>query len=210
MRVVLRAGVLAALLAALYGLVATGATTLTAWTERFVPVSRYPALFGGLFATWLLARLARSPRSRRAALLAGSLATAAVFDPWFLAISVAWVAGLHRVLFGAGGPRVRSAVAYCIVSYAAPPIRCGRELWPELLERHRELGVWGYAFAVSYPFRIAWLIHEARVQRTAHLPFVDVALYFVFAPFFVIVPYMLAIPRCDRFRAGLDRHDPEI
>jgi len=31
--------------------------------------------------------------------------------------------------------------------------------------------------------------------------------YFVFAPFFVIVPYMIAIPRFDRFCAGLERHD---
>ena len=47
-------------------------------------------------------------------------------------------------------------------------------------------------------------------MQRAVVPLLDVVLYFVFAPFFVIVPYMLAIPRCDRFRAGLDLHDPAI
>jgi D-alanyl-lipoteichoic acid acyltransferase DltB (MBOAT superfamily) len=68
----------------------------------------------------------------------------------------------------------------------------------------------GFFVAVGFTFRLAWLLHQVHVQRTPRLPFVDLVTYFVFAPFFVIVPYMIAIPRCDRFCAGLDRHDVSV
>ena len=180
--------VLLLLLGAMWLAVELELTELLAWTDRLVPVERYPTLFAAYFATWLLVSV---EPNRRLAMLVGSVGTAAIFDLLFLALSIPWIWILHRLLFSRRG--VFRATLFVIASYVAA------SFW---LDWHT-----GYVFGVAYAFRVAWLIHEVHVQRTARMPFVDVFLYFVFAPFFLIVPYMLAIPRCDRFRAGLDEHD---
>ncbi len=198
------------LLIALVALVETDTASLLAWTERCVPIERYRPLFAAFLATWLAARFAPGPRSRRVALLAGSLATAALFDPGFAALSVAWVLALHRVVFGPRGRRVGAAWVYVGASYLALAIACNRDLFPELLTDRPWLARWGYVFALSYTFRIAWFLHQVRMRDPGHLPVGDLVTYFVFSPFFLIVPYMMAIPRCDRFCAGLDRHDLAI
>lgn len=205
-----RAAMLALLLGAVVVLADAGVLSLLAWTERCVPISRYPALFVGYFLTWLGVRAAAGPRTRRAVLLAGSLVCAAIFDAAFLVLSLIWIAALHRILFGASRRRVAHALAFVLASYAALAVACNRDLWPGFIAAHGEVARWGYLFAIAYTFRIAWLLHQVHVQRTPRMPLADVVTYFVFAPFFVIVPYMLAIPRCDQFRAGLDRHDPAI
>ena len=200
-------GAVMVLVAVLCVLEATGSVQLGGWSE-LDPEQPYGVLFAAYLATWLVARRARGG-ARRIALLLGSLGTACLFDPWFATGSVAWVVMFHRVVFA--GRRVRPGwgLAFTLATFIILAIACSRDLWPEFLDAHRGLGRWGYLFAISYTFRIAWLLHQVRMQR-AVLPLLDVVLYFVFAPFFVIVPYMLAIPRCDRFCAGLDGHDPAI
>ena len=205
-----RALALAALLAALWLMVETGTATLLAWTDRVFPVSRYPALFTALFMTWLAAATATTPQRRRLALLLGSLATGVIFDPWFVAGTIAWLVPFHIVLFSSARHRVRWAFGYVLASTVVLAVLCNRDWWPEFLAAHADVSRWGYIAAVSYTFRIAWVLHQVRVQQTAWLPFGALVTYFVFAPFLVIVPYMIAIPRCDRFCAGLDKHDVAI
>lgn len=195
-----RAVVLALLLGALVVAAEQRWLTLLAWTDRCVPIERYPALFGVYFLTWVGLRVG----PRRAVMLAGSLACAAVFDPVFALLSVAWIVGLHRTLGS------RAALPYVLGTYAALAIACNRDLWPEFLAAHGQVARWGYVFAVGYTFRIAWLLHQVKVQRGPRMPLGDVVTYLMFAPFFVIVPYMLAIPRSDQFRAGLERHDAGV
>jgi hypothetical protein len=202
-----RGVVLILLLGVLWLLVETGTSTLLAWTERCSPVERIPALLASYLLTWWLARRATTRRGRRAALLAGSIATAAIFDLGFLVLLLAWICVLHAILFSRARRRVVLAIAYVAGSYVVLGLLCHRELFPD---QSTTVLRWGYLFAVAITFRVAWLLHQVHVQGTAHLPLVDVVLYFVFAPFFVIVPYMIAIPRCDRFCAGLDRHDTAI
>lgn len=199
--------VLAALLAGLWLLVDQRLVTLLAWTERCFPVSRYPLLFAAFLATWLAARAARSPARRRAALLAGSLVCGALFDAGFVAALLLWIVLLHRVLFSSAPRRILLAWLLVGVTFVALAVACNRDLWPALLDERPWLARWGYVFAVGSTFRVAWLLHQVRVARTPHLPLVDCVTYLTFAPFFLIVPYMLAIPRADRFMAGLDRHD---
>ncbi len=206
----LRAVVLGALLASLYVMLATGTATLTAWTERFVSLSRFPALLAGFYLTWILGRSAVRGVTRRTGLLVGSLTCAAICDPAFLVASVLWIVAFHRVLFSGARHRLAWALAFVIASFVAFAVVCNRDLWPQWLAEHRNISRWGYLFAVSYTFRIAWLLHQVRMQRTEYLSIADLVLYFVFAPFFIIVPYMVAIPRCDRFCDGLSRHDLAI
>jgi len=187
--------VLASLLGVLVVLRAAGVTTLLAWTLPVIEDARYPLLFAAYFATWWFARRT-SGDARKAALLGGSIATAAIFDATFLALSLVWICGLHALL-----RRWWLAVAYVVVTYAGAFATVDGD---PLVWR------WGYLLAVSYTFRIAWLLHQVRLHPGEHVELRDVVLYFVFAPFFVIVPYMIAIPRLDRFCAGLPRHDLEV
>lgn len=196
-----------ALISVLCGLEAAGLTRLRGWSD-IDPDRAYALLFAAYVATWLVVREVRGG-GRRLVLLAGSVVTACLFDPWFAAGSIAWVIAFHASVFGGGRPRPGRGLVFALASFGGLAIICSRDLWPAFLAAHRELGRWGYLFAIAYTFRIAWLLHQVRMQR-AMLPLLDVVLYFVFAPFFVIVPYMLAIPRCDRFRAGLDAHDLAI
>ncbi len=196
-----------ALISVLCGLEAAGLIRLRGWSD-IDPERSYVILFVAYVATWLVVREVRGG-GRRIVLVAGSVGTAGLFDPWFAAGSLAWVVAFHASLFAGGTPRPARGLVFALATFGGLAIVCSRDLWPEFLDSHPELGRWGYWFAMAYTFRIAWLLHQVRMQR-AVLPLCDVVLYFVFAPFFVIVPYMLAIPRCDRFRACLDAHDPAV
>ena len=187
-------------LTVLVALRALGVTNLLAWTQPVVEDFRYPLLFGAYFVTWLVARR-RSGEARKSALLVGSIATAVIFDATFFALSVIWICGLHVLL-----RRWRLALVYVLATYATCAIACNRE-WVDV-DPH--VARWGYLLAIAYTFRIAWLLHQMRLHPGERVELADVVLYFVFAPFFVIVPYMIAIPRFDRFCAGLERHDAEI
>ena len=202
-----RVGSAVALISVLCGLEGVGLISLRGWSD-IDPERPYVVLFAAYLATWLVVREVRG-RARRIALLAGSVGTACLFDPWFAAGSIVWVVAFHASVFAGGTPRPGRGLVFALVSFGGLALACNRDLWPELLDSHPKVGRWGYWFALAYTFRIAWLLHQVRMQR-AILPLFDVVLYFVFAPFFVIVPYMLAIPRCDRFRAGLDAHDPAV
>ncbi len=202
-----RIAVVGVLVGVLCCLEAAGLTRLRGWCE-LDPERPYAVLFAAYLATWVVARETRG-LVRRSALLIGSVATACLFDPWFAAGSIAWVVAFHAVVFARGRVHPGRGLAFSLVTFAVLAVACSRDLWPAFLDAHRDVGRWGYLFALSYTFRIAWLLHQVRMQRTV-LPLLDVMQYFVFAPFFVIVPYMLAIPRCDRFRAGLDAHDVAI
>src|SRR5665647_3822954 len=200
-------GVVAVLIGVLCGLESAGLTWLGGWCE-IRPDRPYAVLFASFVATWLVARETRGA-ARRITLLAGSVITACLFDPWFAAGSLVWVGAFHTVVFAGRRTNPGRGLVFVLATFVALGVACSRDLWPQFLDAHRDVGRWGYLFALAYTFRIAWLLHQFRMQREV-LPLVDVLLYFVFAPFFVIVPYMLAIPRCDRFRAGLDVHDAAI
>jgi len=200
-------GMVVTLVGILCGLEAVGLTQLRGWSD-IDPERPYVILFAAYLATWIAAREVRGG-ARRIVLLVGSIVTACLFDPWFAVGSIVWVVAFHASVFAGARVRPGRGLAFVLATFAGLAVVCSRDLWPDFLAAHRELGRWGYLFAIAYTFRIAWLLHQVRMQR-AVLPLLDVVLYFVFAPFFVIVPYMLAIPRFDRFRAGLDVHSAAI
>jgi D-alanyl-lipoteichoic acid acyltransferase DltB (MBOAT superfamily) len=186
----------------------TGINPMTGWSDFATPAAPFWAVMSLFAATWLVVRGLRADL-RRYALLAGSVACALAFDPIFAIASIAWALGFHAALFAGGKPRPGRGLAYALASFVGLGIACSRDLWPEFLDQHRELGRIGYLFALAYTLRIAWLWHEVRMRKQ-HIPRLDVVLYFVFAPMFVVMPYMLAVIRCDRFRAALPAHDRTV
>lgn len=183
----------------------TGINEMAGWMDTARPWLPFVVVVALFSTTWLVARGLRE-RARRIALLVGSCACAVAFDPVFAAGSVLWLLGFHRALFARGRTHPGWGLAYALTTLLVLAVACSRDLWPEFLDAHRELSRLGFLWAIAYVFRIAWVLHEVRMRREV-LPLLDFILYFVFAPLFVIIPHMLVIPRCDRFRAGLPRHD---
>ena len=183
----------------------TGVNAMTGWSEFATPAAPFWVVTAVFAVTWLVVRDLRGDL-RRYALLVGSLGCAIAFDPVFAIASVGWAIGFHAALFAGGTPRPGRGLAYALASFLGLGVACSRDLWPGFLDAHRELGRIGYLFALAYTLRIAWLCHEVRMRRQV-IPRLDVVLYFVFAPMFIVIPYMLAVIRCDRLRAALPTHD---
>ena len=196
----------AAALVALVLLAEHGALPLVAWTKRVVPLARLPWMFALYFAGYLAQRQVSAER-RPAVLLGLSLAMAALFSAPFLLLTLGWLLLYHRVVYArcAHGWKV----LFVAVTFAAWMLACHVPLAPRFHAAHPALVIWGYVFAAGFTFRIVWVLHQARLSDEPP-PLRDFLLYFLFAPFFLILPYMFAIPRLDRFRASLARHDPEV
>jgi D-alanyl-lipoteichoic acid acyltransferase DltB (MBOAT superfamily) len=199
--------VLCALLAGLLVLNRLGIARLLAWTDRVFPESHYPLLFAAFAAAYVALRGATGARRKRG-LLVLSLFCAAYFHPLFALGSLGWVWLLHRVVFAAV-PRA-AKLAFLVTSYLALAVACDLVLFPDLGPAHPTLLLFGYMFAVNYTFRMFYFYHDASRREFAPVPLIDAMLYFLFAPFFIIVPYMAAIPRFDGFVAGLERSDSAV
>ena len=198
---------LGALLALLCWLAERHVVSLLAWTARVFPISHYRWLLL-LYLAGCLALAVSRPIWRRAILLALSLATAAVFSLAFLALSVAWIWLYHRVLMAR--VRTRWKIAFVALTFAGWTVACDAALFPRFLAGHPAVGVFGYVFAVGYTFRIVWVLHELHQTDFPRVPLLDLLLYLLFAPFFIVIPYMFVIPRFGRFREGLDQPRPEV
>lgn len=199
--------VVAAALAVLGVLAARGTISLLAWTDRVFPLARLPLVLGLYFAGWLAIDRAAA-HHRRWLLLATSVALAAAFSVPFLILAAGWIALYHRVLYA--GVAARWKLGFVVATFAAWLIACDVPLAPGFHAAHPVVMLWGYVFAVSWTFRIAWVFHQAHLEGYLRPPLADFLLYFLFAPFFIVLPYMFAIPRFDRFRASLVRHDPDV
>lgn len=196
----------AALLALSVALADAGVLPLLAWTRRVFSLERLPVAFALFFAGWWAQRSV-PPARRPAILLALSLSLVAIFSPGFLALVLAWLTLLYRVLSAAVAYAWK--VAFVALTFAASMAACHVPFAPHLHAAHPAVLSWGYVFAAGLGFRVVWALHEARVGE-ARPALRDFLLYFLFAPFFLVLPYMFAIPRPDAFRAGLARHDLEV
>jgi hypothetical protein len=188
---------LAATLLALLLLERAGAAPLLAWTEPILARERYPLLFALFFVVFLALRVA--PRLRRPILLVYSLAAAACFDVRFAAFSLIYAALAHLVLGASTGRAWRWG--FFALTFAGGIFLCKAGLFRELRASHPELAFFAYVFAVNYTFRLACLVHEARAVRTR---LTDVVLYLMLGSYFVIVPFMLSIPRYSVFVRAID------
>lgn len=197
---------LALLLAAVFVAARADLLPLLAWTAPVVPATRLPWMLGLFFLTFV-AFSATEDRLRRPILLVSSLAAACLFDPRFAAISLLFFVAYHRVVYAPIG--LRWKLAFLVATFAGWAVAADLAAFPNLAER-RWLLDFAYAFAVSYTFRVFYLLYEARLRRFAPVPLCDFLIYFLATPYFVIVPYMFAIPRLGRFAEGLDKRNPAL
>jgi D-alanyl-lipoteichoic acid acyltransferase DltB (MBOAT superfamily) len=202
-----RLSTIAALFVTLVVLENRGLVSLLAWTDRIFPSSRYPWLFGLLFAACVAIELL-GDRRRKQVLIVTSAAAICIFDFRFAAFCGLFFAAYYLVVFSAAHRHLK--LAFLIATLVGWGVLCNEILLPDLHRAHPWLAGFGYMFAVNFTFRLFRFHHEMRVRGFTPVPYDDYLLYFSFAPFFVIVPYMLAIPRYDAFAKGLARRDPEV
>jgi len=195
------------LLAALAVLGATGVLPLLGWTERMFPRTRYPYLFAAVGAGYLGLRLASTPAWRRLSWLAAGGAAGALVDPGFTALTVLWSLAYAHVLRAKVAARWKHL--FLAATFAGLVIAVNRDLFPGVAE-HPFIERWGYLFALGLGLRALWLHHELTVAGFPRVPVADVVAAFLCAPLFVILPYMLAIPRFGQVREALSARRPAL
>lgn len=195
------------LLAALAVLGATGVLPLLGWTARMFPRTRYPWLFAALAAGYLGLRLARTPAGRRLSWLTSGAAAGALVDPGFTALTMLWSLAYAQVLRATVAARWKHL--YLAATFAALVLAVNRDLYPGVAA-HPFIERWSYLFALGLGLRALWLHHELTVAGFPRVPAADVVAAFVCAPLFVILPYMLAIPRFSQLREALRARRPAL
>ena len=199
--------VLALLLAALVVLNRYDVTNLMAWTDPVFPKSHYPWLFGGFLVLFACNHFA-SGKWRKAVLLAFSLAAMAYFSLWFAAGSLAFFGAYYLVVFSRMHRHLKLGFLCC--AYIGLGVLSNLLLFPQFLMGNPWILILAYAFGVNYTFRIFYFYHEAKMRKFKRVPFVDFLLYFVFAPYFIIMPYMFAIIRYGAFAKSLNKHNESL
>lgn len=192
-----RAALLALLLAALAALGVAGAPPLRGWVALLFPGERYPLLFALFFAGWLAAE--RAPgRARPWVLLGGATVQGLAFDPALFALMAAWVLVYHRVLV-AGIPGLIK-LGFLIATVISWAILCDARDWPG---RDALFMRGGYLFATGFLLQALRVLVDLRAAGWRPVARVELLVYFLIAPFWIVVPYMLAIPPLETVRRGI-------
>ena len=196
----------AALMAAAGVLHRHGLAPLTGWVARPFGEARVPLLLGllvaGHGALLLAPRRARSP-----VLLAVSLACGAVAC-WQLVVGgVLWCLALRRVLWS--GARPALTILFPIATVIAVIALADASRAPAWVAAHPWLWTVSVLFATSWFLRALVVWHEVRTGAPRPRA-VELLTYFLFAPFALAPPYMLALPRLALVSDGVAALDPAV
>jgi len=197
-----RATLLAVVLAALAALGVAGAPPLRGWVALLFPLERYPLLFALFFICWLAAE--RAPdRARPWVLLGGATVQGLAFDPALFAVMAAWVLLYQRVL----AARIPGAfkLGFLLATIATWAVLCDARDWPG---RHPLFMRGGYLFATGFFLQALRVFWDLRAAGWRPVPRVELLVYFLIAPCWIVVPYMLAIPPLETVRRGIAARDP--
>jgi D-alanyl-lipoteichoic acid acyltransferase DltB (MBOAT superfamily)/acyl carrier protein len=200
----LRLVALAALCLVIVLLYQAGVLRLVAWTEPILSAAHRPVLFAGFVLTAVA--LARMPQHRRLILIIASLGAMASFSVVFTMLSLGFFWAHYKVVFAPIHRQFK--LAFLFATYLVWGIACDRLLWPHWLDLHPSIGIFGYVFAVTYTFRLFYFHHEMKLRGFKRVRFSSYFLYMACAPYFIILPYMVAIPRYRDFAKCLDRAEP--
>lgn len=174
-----------------------------------------PRPTGDATVPWLLAllvaghgvQLAVPPRYRSATLLATSLACGLVVSVPFTAFGVGWTLAYRRILWSRLRPAI--TILFPIFTLAALVALADAADAPARVAAHPWLATVCALFALNWFLRALVVWHEAR-SGAPQPPVIDVLGYFLFAPYALIPPYMLALPRLALVREGVTRLDPAV
>ncbi len=192
-----RTAAVAVVLGALAALGVAGAPPLRGWVALLFPLERYPLLFALFFASWLAAD--RAPDCARPwVLLGGAAVQGLAFDPALFAVMAAWVLVYHRVLVA----RIPGALklGFLVATVAVWAVLCDARDWPG---RDPFFMRGGYLFATGFFLQALRVLVDLRAAGWRPVPRVELLVYFLIAPSWIVVPYMLAIPPLETVRRGI-------
>lgn len=199
-----RTALVALTLAALAALGVAGAPSLHGWVALLFPVERYPLLFALFFASWLAAD--RAPdRARPWVLLAGAAVQGLAFDPALFAVMALWVLLYHRVLVA----RVHGAfkLGFLVATVLAWAVVCDAR---DLPGQDSFFMRGGYLFATGFFLQAVRVLVDLRASGWQPVPRRELLVYFLMAPAWIVVPYMLAIPPLESVRRGIAHRDGAV
>ncbi|MBK9035576.1 MAG: hypothetical protein IPL61_30685 [Myxococcales bacterium] len=183
-----------------------GLVTLVAWT---------PLPFDDDLVPWVLAALVAGhgaisltpTRHRTLALLVVSLGAWLIVCPQFVVLGAAWAVAYRALLWS----RLRPAltVLFPIATLIGVVALADAAHAPSRVAAYPWLWVMAYSFALGWFLRALVVWHEARIGG-ARPTVVDVLTYFFLAPFALIPPYMLALPKLALVRDGVRAPDPAV
>lgn len=183
-----------------------GFASLLGWAPRPFgegPVPLLLVLLGLGHGAWLAASVGR----RAQVLLALSLVCGLVACPLFTALGLAWALLYRRLLWSRAPSWV--ALAFPVVTLIAALAAADAAHFPTFAAAHPWTWEVAGLYALGWFLRALVLWNEAR-QGAACPGRIDVLVYFLFAPFVLIPPYMLALPRLALVSAGVARPDPAV
>ena len=192
----------ALVLAALAALGAAGAPALRGWVAVLFPAARYPLLFALFFASWLAAERATGP-ARARVLLAGAAVQGLAFDPALFAVMALWVLAYHRVLAARASGALK--LGFLVATVLGWAVLCDARHVPG---RDPFFMRGGYLFATGFFLQALRVLVDARAAGYRPVPRTELLVYFLLAPFWIVVPYMLAILPLDTVRRGIAARDP--
>jgi hypothetical protein len=196
-----RTALVALVLAALAALGVAGAPALRGWVAVLFPADRYPLLFALFFVSWLAAD--RAPDGARGRVLLGGAAVQGLaFDPALFAVMAAWVLLYHRVLFARAHGAFK--VGFLVATVLAWAVLCDARDVPG---RDPFFMRGGYLFATGFFLQALRALVDARASDWRPVPRVELLVYFLIAPFWIVVPYMMAILPLDTARRGIAARD---
>ena len=197
-----RAAAVAVTLAALSALGVAGAPALRGWVALLFPADRYPILFALFFACWLAAE--RAPAAARPwVLVAGAAVQGLAFDPALFVVMALWVLLFHRVLTWRAHGAFK--VGFLVATVLAWAVLCDARAVPG---RDPFFMRGGYLFATGFFLQALRVLVDARAGGWPAIRRVELLGYFLIAPFWIVVPYMLAILPLETVRRGLAARDP--
>ncbi len=199
-----RAAAVALTLAALAALGAAGAPALRGWVAMLFPADRYPILFALFFVSWLAAE--RAPAGARPwVLLAGAAIQGLAFDPALFAVMALWVLLFHRVVTA----RLHGALklGFLLATVLTWAVLCDARAAPG---RDPFFMRGGYLFATGFFLQAVRVLVDARAAGWPALGRVELLLYFLVAPFWIVVPNWRAIRPLVRVGRGRAPRDPAI
>jgi hypothetical protein len=183
-----------------------GLAPLLGWVPRPTGEAAVPGLLAGMVVAQALVTVAPAA-VRGAALLGASLACGLLVSPSFTLGGVGWALAYRALLWS--GARPRWTILFPIATVVALLTLADAAHLPSLSVAHPWLWLVSYLFVFGWFLRALVVWHEVR----AGLPrpsTIDFLAYFLFAPFVLVPPYMLALPTLALVTDGVRTQDPAV
>ncbi len=196
----------AALAAAAGALHANGLVLLRSWAPRSYGDHLVPVLLALLVAGQAV-RLRAPPRLRPLVVLLMSLACGAVATPIATALGIAWTLAYRRLLWSRAPAWV--TLGFPVATLVAVLAAADAAHFPDFAAANPWTGALASVFVFVWFFRALVVWTEAREGAPTPTR-LEILAYFLFAPFTLVPPYMLALPRLSLVTAGMTTDDPAV